>query len=78
MSKLGERLREWDEWVENGDHDETLAEKPYHAGVMLAIAELFDSWDNAPPHPENVTPAFVQAMRGLRHTVEEIVDRETY
>lgn len=73
MSKpLGERIRDWDDYVE--DHDREQAVKPFDAGVMLAIAKLFDAWDANLPHPEQVDPGLLQAMKDLRSTVEQVIE----
>ena len=63
---FGDRIRDWDDMVEDAvDQDD--ARKPFDAGVMLAVAELFDAEESG--NPERVKTA----MAGLRESVEAVL-----
>jgi hypothetical protein len=70
------RIREWDDYVE--DHDREQAVKPFDGGVMLAVATLFELWGEDPKEPgwrDQVDwVSFVDAMKGLRETVEQVIE----
>lgn len=67
MSKtLGERVRDWDEAVEDGKiTDEEAPRKPFDAGIMLAAAEVIDAWE---------TNHLAEAVNALRETVEAVIE----
>lgn len=67
---LARRIREWDDYVE--DHDREQATKPFDGGVMLAVATFFAAWDE---EGLPATPRIEQAVKNLRETVEQVIER---
>lgn len=70
---IGQRIRDWDDYVE--DHDREQATKPFDAGIMLAVATLFDAWDEIELPKQKVTPKLREAIKDLRDTAVTVVAR---
>ncbi|HXS46447.1 MAG TPA: hypothetical protein VN756_03180 [Solirubrobacterales bacterium] len=71
---LARRIRDWDDRVEEADGDSVDdARKPFDAGIMLAIATLFEAWDKE-DHDYHRDSPVLAAMKGLRETAEAVVD----
>lgn len=74
MSDFGNKIRDWDDVAEDeeGEFGERL--KPFDGGIMLAVATLFDRWDEYDPgYIDKLDGKLVEAMRGLRETVEQVI-----
>ncbi len=73
---LARRIRDWDDRVEEADGDSVDdARKPFDAGIMLAIATLFEAWDELEPtYIERLGGRLLTAVKGLRETAEAVVD----
>lgn len=67
-SELGNRIRDWDEAVEDEGAPEDKAMRPFEAGVMLAVASLIDVWE------DGSEPQRAEAMQALRETVREVIE----
>lgn len=74
MSILGDQIREWDDTAEEeeGEFGERL--KPFDGGIMLAVATLFDAWDDQElSYLQRVNGRVVSAVEGLRETVKAVI-----
>ena len=66
---LSDKIREWDDWVEDEDPDQEEARRPFDAGIMLAVAKVLEHWETASRGQE-----LTEAMKDLRDTVEAVLD----
>lgn len=75
---LAQRIRAWDEGVEDGglveDGDFEERVKPYDGGIMLAVADVLDAYGPLLRREEGAGPRFAAAMNGLRETAEAVID----
>ena len=72
-TSLSDRIRQWDDWVEDEDEDQEEARRPFDAGIMLAVAKVLERWDEE--HPVITKAGEVEeAIKELRDTVEAVLD----
>lgn len=71
---LALRIRDWDDTVEEEGAPEDEAVRPFEGGVMLALATFFGAWDEHKPDAESIHPQIVAAVKGLRDTVEQVIE----
>ena len=63
---LPERIRAWDDWVEDESNDQMNdARKPFDAGIMLAAARVIEVWESGD---------LAEAVRELAQTAEAVVE----
>ena len=62
---LPERIRKWDERVEDGGAPDEDARKPFDGGMMLAAADVIERWESGD---------LAEAVRGLAATAEAVID----
>lgn len=67
---LAERIQEWDDEVEDSD-DQSNARDPFDAGVMLAVASLFEVYDGS---RETYDEQLARVVEELRQTVEQVIE----
>lgn len=78
MSKpLAERLRKWDDWVEDESSDQANdARAPFDVGLVLAVAELIEEWSKHRQRRGSLLhPDVVKAYMELRYTAEQMIAR---
>lgn len=62
---IGDRIRAWDERVEDGGAPDEDARKPFDGGIMLAVATVLERWE---------TGDLAEAVRGLAQTAEAVIE----
>lgn len=65
-TSLSDRIRQWDDWVEDEDEGQEEARRPFDAGIMLAVAKVLERWESGDD--------LAEAMRDLTDTVEAVLD----
>lgn len=62
---LADRIREWDEQIEDQNAPDEEARKPFDAGVMLAAADVIANWESGD---------LAGAINGLRESLEAVIE----
>lgn len=70
-----QRVRDWDEAVEDGGAPDEEARKPFDAGIMLVAAEVLDAYGAVVRQEPDAGKALATAMAALRETVEAVIAR---
>jgi hypothetical protein len=71
---IGDRIRAWDEGVEDNDPEGEGARKPFDAGIMLAVADTLDAYAEVIRGEDGAPARLADRMRELHETAEAVLD----